>query len=201
MTRSMYSDFIQLKEYFVKRLMREIDEGRVDRDIIDLLLAINRHPYLFTTSSCSGRIQLYSASLPGDKFNLINIVKWHRPPTYLSFKKYIYNSSMKNIWLAVVPPIFHISSINLLYAEKILKLAFLSGFKHSGIISISDSRVVVEIIGSERIEMPLKINNKILISEEDLHTVFNLCVKLLEKSKNKISRLKNSMGKMIYEFA
>lgn len=195
----MYSDFIQLKKYFIKRLKHEIKEGRVDKDIIDLLLIINSHPYLFTTSSCSGRIQLYCANLPGDKFNLINIVKWHSSPTYLSFKKHVYENNMRNIWLAVVPPIFHVSSINLFYAEKILKIALISGFKHSGIISIGNSRVVIEIVGSERIEMPLKFNDKFLISEEDLHIVFNLSTKLLEKSKNKIFRLKNNMREIFHE--
>ncbi|OAY64175.1 tRNA wybutosine-synthesizing protein 2/3/4 [Ananas comosus] len=44
-------------------------KGGVDAAIAPLLAAINRHPALFTTSSCSGRISILSHPIPNPNPN------------------------------------------------------------------------------------------------------------------------------------
>jgi len=31
----------------------------------------------YTTSSCSGRVQVYASRLPGMKFDMVTLGKWH----------------------------------------------------------------------------------------------------------------------------
>ena len=182
----------QRKEYFINRLKRELKEGRVDIDILPLLESINELENFYTTSSCSGRIQVYCAELPGDKFGLKTLVKWHRVITTDELKEVLRKSDCKNIWLAVLPPIIHVVAKDVESANLMLHIARDAGFKHSGILSVKPERIVIEITGSERIELPIKLNNTQIVPESALEDIVRAANEMLKITKKKLSRLRRN---------
>ena len=178
------------KEAFLNRLKRELEMGRVDYDILDTLNLINKLKDFYTTSSCSGRIQLAVLQFPGEKFKIKNIVKWHRIIGVEELKKYI-DIKYKYLWLFVQSPIIHIVARNLDDAILMLKLARDAGFKHSGILAIKNERITIEVIGSEHLDIPIVWNYKLMINLNELESLVRIINELLTKSKIKLKRLNN----------
>ncbi|WP_256443460.1 tRNA wybutosine-synthesizing 3 family protein [Candidatus Nanopusillus massiliensis] len=80
----------------------------------------------------------------------------------------------------------HVSSKNIEKAYELLNIARKSGFKHSGIFLINDKRVMVEIVGNEKIETIVSKNRKLLVSKEYF---YNLVKEANEKFKNVRKRI------------
>lgn len=194
--------FEKRKEQFFKKLMKAIEEKNVDKEILLNLIKINKFPFVYTTSSCAGRIVLLHDL--GSKKDSYFIAKWHFPINEKElFEKLekIKNERIKGkVWLKVDPFILHIVAKNLEIAKEILKICFLVGFKHSGIISIKDEQVIVEVNGLDKMEVPifderfgfiynnemiskiLKIaNEKLKKNEERRERFFDLLLKKLKE--------------------
>jgi len=180
--------WLKNREFSLKRLEEHRREGRVDQDILELLDAINSLEYAFTTSSCSGRIQIYEAREPGDKFGLRTLVKWHNSIEYPQLEPILEEGL--NLWLAVLPPILHINTCSLRAAYHVLGLLKESGFKRAGIISVSRDGVVIEALGTERMEMPLKLEGRLVVKKELLPLIVERANSLLMRSKVRISKLR-----------
>lgn len=181
------------KRHFVERLELEYKIGRVDADIKPLLDAINNCENYYTTSSCSGRIQVTLNKLPGDKFDIVTVAKWHRCIETDELQQVLNEliaDKTENAWFAVQPPIIHVVAKNLDAALDMLATARHCGFKHSGIQSIKKYKVVVEITGSERIEVPLIYNRLQLVNFESLSVLVDVANKVLTRSKEKMEKLR-----------
>ncbi len=174
----------------LSRLEEHLRAGRVDQDIVDLLRLINSLNYAFTTSSCSGRIQLYEAELPGSKFNMRTLGKWHRPISLEELKPLIRG---ENLWMAVLPPILHMS-VKRGYEPRFLQLLRNSGFKRAGIISVSEDEAIVEASGTERLEAPLIVRGVQVYRDEALPLIVERANQLLLKSKDRLRRLKEVLS-------
>jgi len=186
------------KKHFLERLELEYKIGRVDADIKPLLDVINSFNEYYTTSSCSGRIQITLNRLPGDKQNIITVAKWHREvkvEEVLSVVNELKESATEYSWFSVQPPIFHVVARDVEAALNILNLARHCGFKHSGIQSVKKFRVVVEITGSERIEVPLFLEGVLIVKLEHLPVLVKIANELLLKSKEKMRRLQEMLLK------
>ncbi len=177
-----------------KRTLRELREhlaaGRVDNDIIELLDVINSLPYAFTTSSCSGRIQLYEADMPGEKFELRTLGKWHSSITQDDLLRAM---TGRNMWLAVLPPILHISTCSIESANHLLKVLRGTGFKRAGIISIARDGITIETIGTERLEMPLRLRGRDLVGHDTMPMIVEVVNSLLVRSKERLGRLEEAL--------
>ena len=101
----------------------------------------------------------------------------------------------KNFKFKQEPMILHIACRNLDSAEKILKKIRDSGFKRAGIISLGGKNkiVMIEIIGTEKIEFPLIKKGKLLVDKEFLKEVLNKSNKNLERNWKKIEKLRKSL--------
>lgn len=181
------------KAHFVRRMDEDLRLGRIDRDLVGLLSLINSIDCYYTTSSCSGRIQISACRLPGDKFSLITLAKWHRPVIPDEILRVIEASDEGNIWFSVQPPIFHVVCRSLRDAERLLVLIRNNGFKHSGIQGINYSRVVVEVSSTERMEVPLRLGGVDIVRPEALPSLVEAANELLLRSKKRISKLEEAL--------
>jgi len=177
-------DWFEAKRRALTMLEEHIRAGRVDEDVLDLLRAINSREDLFTTSSCSGRIQLYEAELPGMKFELRTVGKWHRP---IDVEELVLNGD--NLWMAVLPPILHVSARDMRSALSFISLARRAGFKRGGINSAKDFKVNVEIQGTERMDVPLILDGRRVVPEDVLPEIVDRANRLLVRSKMRIRKL------------
>ena len=71
----MTDTFATRKHQVVSSLVETLDserrdkspKGFIDAPILDLIHIINKHPYYYTTSSCSGRVAVYCEGYQDDK--------------------------------------------------------------------------------------------------------------------------------------
>ncbi len=144
-------------------------KGLVDPEVVPLLEAINKLPCAVTTSSCSGRIMVISVPEPGDKLGSTVLGKWHRTVSSQEVLDALGKwDGSGQVHLLVQPLLLHIRCMDIVTASELRNLANGNGLKFSTIRSvrtdpsgrIPDWGVVVEFLGTERIEVPLHIFNR-----------------------------------------
>jgi tRNA wybutosine-synthesizing protein 3 len=183
-------NFLQRK----KAVLSKIDKSSIgdwDSQIKSLCDRINKSNDFYTTSSCSGRIVVMKDQ---DKKspNLFEFVS-HDPLELGSFFKYLPKESAGlNLKFKSEPPILHVACRTLEGAEDLLEKARRVGWKRSGIISLGKN-IIVELISTEKLEFPLTIHGKLLVSEEFLKIALEKSNNNLKKGWIKIKELKKSL--------
>ena len=145
------------KHAALKALCDELVIGRVDPLALPLITAFNLHPDYYTTSSCSGRISLSAAATKKGDMELN--VKWHRPVTYAEvLEAYLEYGGRRLVFLKQEPFIFHIACADLRAARRLLEFLTRHGIKRRGIFKLKPP-IMVEFMGTEKIEMPLQFES------------------------------------------
>ncbi len=192
----MSEKWYKTKNSSIEKLKHDIKIGRVDKDILWILELINSLDNYYTTSSCSGRIQITVNYLPGEKFSLITLAKWHHIIKLEDLLAVLENTVEENIWFAVQPPILHIACRDLSSAKEMLKHARNNGFKHAGIQGLTENRIMVEITSTERIEAPLRLNGAEIYKRENLDYLVKVANNLLIKSKTRLVNFGFSLSRI-----
>ena len=174
-----------------KRMLEDLEIGYLDEDIVDVLELFFKTDYVFTKSSCSGRITIVDAPFPWSRKDSTIVFKSHSGITLEELEDVLKREVVHTLWLNVQGPIIHAVAVDIPAALKVLEIAREAGFKHSGILSISDRGVVVELTTGVRVNIPLKRKNKILISEPK--EVIDIANKILSEGKKRLERLRISM--------
>jgi tRNA wybutosine-synthesizing protein 3 len=163
-------------------------KGSIDEKVKPLLNTINEKNNYYTTSSCSGRTYFWK----GEKKNQTEWFNITHDLINNGFFKL--NDTSGLIWLRYEPLILHVCCKDLdaanLLVEEARKI-----FKKSSILTVS-KKIIVEIAGSEKIEMPYLLDGNKLFSGEDswLKDLINSKLKL---NWEKIDRLRESIEKLI----
>lgn len=158
------------------------NEQKWDAKIKSLCEKINKKENYYTTSSCSGRVIIVKG--PSKSLDAF-ILKSHSSITFKQLKDALNKTNFDDLlYFKQEPMIIHIACKTLQDAVDLLDLSQNAGFKKKGIISTRD-RFIVEILGSEKLELPIK-DKKVLVSDEYL--------KLLVKESN--IRLKRNWEKI-----
>jgi len=169
--------------------------GRIDEKIKKLCENINQKTNYYTLSSCSGRIVLIK-NIKKKQPDLF-IFKSHEKikPSELKEALKIYEKGKENLIFKQEPCIMHIACKTLDDAKNLLKKAQQAGLKHSGIISISGSRIVLEIKGSEQLALPIMEKGKIIVDENFLKVLVEESNKRLSATWEKIKKLEKEIEK------
>ena len=183
---------------FKKQKDRALERLRIqgaDEEIVPIISEINSSEDFFTTSSCSGRIVLICLPEIGAKREAKFVGKWHRPVTKEEVLEAIKLKSSTGvpekgeIWLLSQSPILHVACRDLEKAKALLRIAIESGFKYSGIKAISkDGKVVVEIVSTERMDVPLGKDGVMFCSEGYMDFILSKANFMLERGKGKLKR-------------
>jgi len=180
-------------------------KGSIDIKIKKLVNKINSFNDFYTTSSCSGRVLLYSIPKSNKKNEVKYLFTSHKKIQYEEIKKTIinnYNNKNKktieknDVWFIVAPVILHIACKNLDNAKKLLNLARDIGFRRSGIISLGKNRVTMELISTEKIETIVSKKGKLLINEDYFKILIKEGNNKLEKTWEKIDKLYNKLDRI-----
>jgi len=161
--------------------------------MVPLLNKINAFESYVTLSSCSGRIAVIDVEEFGKKLNSEFLGKWH---SFVSFEEILsaIMKSKRQTWLIQSPPIIHVACRDLASAKRLLDISNDAGFRRSGIISLEN--LVVEIASLERVELPVALNGKMIISEDYLRILVDFVNKKLEKGKEKLKRLEKIISSL-----
>ena len=172
-------------------------KGFIDAEIKDLVTAINVHADYYTTSSCSGRILLYSISPDRKKNETEWILVSHQEILLSEISEKL--KSVNNISLGVVffrfePLILHIVCKDLDAAQELLRLCNTAGLKHSGAISLGE-RIVVEIVGNDRLDAPVAKDGNLLITSDGISHFVADANEKMKQNLERIERLQKEMEK------
>ncbi|MCD6222157.1 MAG: hypothetical protein J7K12_00520, partial [Thermoplasmata archaeon] len=159
--------FLRGKETAMNKLHSAMYQKKVDEKAIPIIEKLNEMADFFTTSSCSGRIALLEIPLPGRKRKAKFLGKWHHEISMEDVEKALGKAKNGELWFLVQSPIFHVFTISLKNAKALLHAAIQSGFKYSSIKSIN-GKVMVEILSTEKMDVPIGKDGKIFVSKEYL---------------------------------
>ncbi|WP_457619545.1 tRNA(Phe) 7-((3-amino-3-carboxypropyl)-4-demethylwyosine(37)-N(4))-methyltransferase [Methanopyrus sp.] len=174
----------------LKELERAIGRGEVDEAVIPVLKALNSFEEYCTTSSCSGRVVVLHEPKIGDKVGSEFVAKWHEPPEPEEVREAVLKAPEEGItWVKAQPPLFHVMCRDLKAAVRLRNIASEAGFKASSIRSIKSSKVIVEILGGERMDVPAKVDGKLTLREEAWDSIVTLCNDILRSGHERLSRL------------
>ncbi len=184
-----------------KRALERLRIGGADEEVAGIIEKINRFEDFFTTSSCSGRIVLISIPEIGAKRAAKFIGKWHRPPVsreeVQEALKLKWRVEGREVWLLSQSPILHVACRDLEKAKALLRIAIESGFKYSGIKAISkDGKVVVEIVSTERMDVPLGKDGVMFCSEAHMDFILSKANFMLERGKEKLRRFYHGLEEL-----
>jgi len=157
----MFNRFSKEKSDFLKKKDKS-KKGCVDEDIKDIVNAINSKKDYYTTSSCAGRIvllEMKSRRKNECRWILTKHNKIKHNEILNTLKNYNKNKKINNpIWFRQQPLILHVACRNLDSAKKFLEIAR-KIFRRAGIIGITDKKVMIEIIGDERMDTIISDKN------------------------------------------
>ncbi len=183
------------REEAKKRMMEDLEIGYLDEDIIDVLELFFKTDYVFTKSSCSGRITIVDAPYPWSRENSTIVFKSHSGISLKDLEDVLKRNVIHVLWLNVQGPIIHAIAVDLSSALKVLEIARKAGFKHSGILSISERGVVIELTTGVRVNIPIKKKDKILVKE--FNEIVNVANEILLEGKKRLKRLKITMEEIL----
>ena len=186
---------MKAKREALKSLFTAMLDGKVDEDIIDLLLLINSIKGIYTTSSCSGRIGIIEEPSLGAKPLSRWLIKVHREMTFPEAKRALEQAESGLIFLKSQPPIFHVVAEDLEKAKRLHELGLASGFKYTTFKVISN-RYLVEINGTEYLTVPLGRDGKIMVSDNYLRFALEIGNSMLKRSKGRLPRLFKNFEKL-----
>jgi tRNA wybutosine-synthesizing protein 3 len=185
-------EFLDAKEKALELLNKAKNEKQLDKGIENILDLINRSNYLFTSSSCAGRIALIELPELGDKKGAKFLGKWHRQIEYNEIKESSKKAKVGYIWFLAQSPIFHISVVTNIMADKLLKTAISCGFKNSGIKSIIGKNIV-EICSTERLDTPIGKNGLLYCNEQYIHLLVDIANYIMIRANQKLNRLEDGL--------
>lgn len=186
---------MKAKREALTSLFTAMREGKVDEDIIELLLLINSIKGIYTTSSCSGRIGIIEEPALGAKPLSRWLIKVHRPIEFEEAKNALKDAREGLIFLKSQPPIFHVVAEDMEKAKKLHELGLASGFKYTTFKVISN-RYLIEINATEYLTAPLGKDGKVLVSDDYLSFAIELGNSMLRRSKGRLARLEESFRKL-----
>jgi len=193
---SIESNFLENKKNALQKLENAKKECKVDEGIMPILKLINSSENYYTTSSCFGRIVLLELPVIGDKQNAKFIGKWHRLINEEELKSNLVKAKKGQLWFLAQSSIIHIGAKTNKAADKILKIAYSSGFKHSGFKSI-DNRFVVEICSTERLDAPVGKDGRLFFNNEYLDLLVNISNEIMKKSYSKLQKFEQNIRKYL----
>lgn len=165
-------------------------KGTIDRHILPLLDAINRHPSYFTTSSCSGRISILSQPSRA----ATNTHKKARGGSWLFITHDLANpdsvlallfptsgcpAQHDDLVFRFEPFIVAVECKDVAAAQLLVTTAVSCGFRESGITSVG-KRVMVAVRCSIRLEVPLGGGGSVMVSSEYVRYLLQIANQKME---------------------
>ncbi len=170
-------------------------KGGIDDRILPLVTLINSKEEYYTTSSCSGRILVFSF---GERKNEC---KW----LFVSHDKVDKKSNLLNnidlnnqtseTYFGMQGAIIHVCCKDLGCAKTLLDLGKSAGFKIGGIISI-EPKIIVELRSVDFLETIIAKGEKLLIDENYIQVLIKEANSKLERTWKRVSKLSDEIEKI-----
>lgn len=164
-----------------QRLLEKLEREGCDQEVRQYLDLVNSIPSLVTSSSCFGRMLLIDLPDYTKKHSKF-LFKSHQPCEPEKVWYELNKCKGKFVWFKVDPLILHISCKDIETASRFLKVKTRAGIKRGGIFSIANERIQIELEGTYKMELPVKREGKILVSEDYFKLVVDEANRKLKKN-------------------
>ncbi len=191
-----YREFMERKRGFLERIERDKEIGYLDPDIEPLLKVINSRKKCYTTSSCSGRITIIDSVKPWVRGESEVVFKKHSKVVPEELLVYLKATPKYAFWVQATGPILHIITLDLNEAKLILEAGRRSGFKHSGIMSVSSKGFLVELVSGSQVNILLRTREAIVINPESINTIAEVLNSVIDEARVRIEKLKRELEKL-----
>jgi tRNA wybutosine-synthesizing protein 3 len=148
--------FEMVKKHHAKTYDEAKKMGRMDEDFIPLCDFIKKTKNYFTSSSCAGRIALIGLGEGETKQESAFYRKWHRKVKPKEVLDAIEAFNGKILWFKQEPIILHLGTNTLDNARKLLVFCEKTGIKRAGIKVAKEGKFIVEMLGTQSINTPIK---------------------------------------------
>ncbi|MFA5357405.1 MAG: hypothetical protein WC308_00565 [archaeon] len=162
------SRFKMTKTHHRETFEKSLREGKMDKDFIPLCKYVAKTKNYFTSSGCAGRIALVALDEEETKKESAFYRKWHRKVSEKEVIEAVKKFEGKILWFKQEPLILHIGAGTLENAKKILSASERAGIKRAGIKVAKEGKFIIEMVGTQNINAPIKENGKMLANEEFL---------------------------------
>jgi tRNA wybutosine-synthesizing protein 3 len=166
--------------------------GSIDIHIKPLCDTINSKTNLYTTSSCAGRILLIKLPDSGRKNDSEWVFVSHEEASAEKVRASLSQIPPEEVWFRYEPFILHVAARTLDDANNLLNLMHNLGIKRAGIIALGE-KIVLEIIGNERIDTLVSKEGKLLVSFDYMDILVRKANSKLRKNIDDIGRIAEAM--------
>jgi len=191
-----FKNFLNQKKQALSKKDKSSKKG-IDEKAREIIGAINKKDFMFTTSSCSGRVILIKEK--GKKQRRAIIKDWHNKLSlndlFKELEKLKSKTNKEVIYFKFEPPIYHVICFNSDIAARLVNIARQTGFKKSGFYYGKRGFPIAEIRGSEEISLPI-FYKKVLVDKAYL----SLLVKETNKKFQQIWKKQNRLLREIKKF-
>lgn len=182
------SRFIMTKKHHKETYEEAKAIGRMDEDFIPLCDYIVTTKNYFTSSSCAGRIALIALGEEETKQESAFYRKWHRTVKESEVLEAVHEFNGTVLWFKQEPLILHLGTDNIENSKKVLVLCEKVGIKRAGIKVAKDGKFIVEILGTQNIDAPIK-EGKMIASDEYLKYLVKKGNEKFKKNQELIEKL------------
>lgn len=163
-------------------------KGNVDKPLIPLIDLINEQDDYYTTSSCSGRICIFTDHDSEIKSGAEWLFVSHDLVKFEELKTALEKLPESLTSFRVEGMILHVACRTLEDATKFMIFCQNNGYKHTGVIA-STKRYIVQVLGVERFDAPISIKKELLVSEDYIRFVLEQANIKLKKTHDLINKL------------
>ncbi|XP_041481817.1 tRNA wybutosine-synthesizing protein 3 homolog isoform X1 [Lytechinus variegatus] len=176
-------------------------KGEIDQFIVSLVDKINKCDNYFTTSSCSGRIILFSESFDESAVKKKGC-KWlfvsHESASSSDLISALKVSKGDAIF-KFEPFVLHVQCETIEHARKLHQAAVASGFRNSGITIGNGGKTIAAIRSTHGLEVPLTAEGRLLVSDEYINFIVNIANSKMKENFNRIERFQDTLEAMLSE--
>ncbi len=157
--------FRMVKAHHTKTLRDALVKGSVDKQLVSLYKKIIKSRDYFTSSGCSGRIMLLGVEEEGKKNKAYFHAKWHRTVKPAEVWGALNKKSTGMLWFKLESLILHIGCAGLEHAQEVLSAMGEAGIKRGGIMVAKSGKYIVEMVGTQEMNVPVKEGNRVIVDK------------------------------------
>ena len=172
--------------------------GAVDEDARQWVQQLNSSRFLFTNSSCAGRLIATLSPAEPAGYAVPWLYVTHRlrevgeaGPLLRQVQAHEQWGQRGEVWLKLEPPILAVTACHMEAAVKLMNVARgAAGLKRCSIVSVKpDGSVVLALMDTRRVETLLAEDGRLLLGEEYVQRLLLSCQRKLEESRAKFDAL------------
>jgi len=162
--------------------------GKVDEEVLPILLAINTREDAFTSSSCAGRIGVMELPEIGDKPSSNFLGKWHREVQVEEVREAMDRHTSGYLYLLVQAPILHVYCRTKEEAKTMFILGKEAGFKDTSYVKLKPP-YLVQFLSTEYLQVPLGKDGIVFPDEEYLAFLVDRANHSFRRARGKLKKL------------